>query len=156
MTFTVDFRISYRKQKRRFEGSIPDLHNRAASLWVGLNVDVDGEVSVDVTHLVLEATGNADHQVVNDGADGTEGSNTLAGTVVQLDGDNVLLGAAEGDGNVGEILDELAAGTLDSHDAGANLDLHYRAEKRFRLVHGHFFFFCEIQYFEESKSRIVR
>lgn len=86
-------------------------------------------MSVDVTHLVLEATGNADHQVVNDGADGTEGSNTLAGTVVQLDGDNVLLGAAEGDGNVGEILDELAAGTLDSHNTGANLDLHYRAKK---------------------------
>lgn len=130
LTFTVYFRISYRERKRRrFEGSIPDLHNRAASLLVGLNVDVDGEVSVDVTHLVLEATGNTDHQVVNDGADGAEGSNTLAGTVVQLDGDNVLLGAAEGDGNVGEILDELAAGTLDSHDAGANLDLHYRAEK---------------------------
>ncbi|KAJ5822182.1 uncharacterized protein N7525_011466 [Penicillium rubens] len=111
------------------EGSIPDLHNGAASLGVGLDVDVDGEVSVDVTHLVLEATGNTDHQVVNDGTDGTEGSNTLAGTVVQLDGDNVLLGAAEGDGNVGEILDELAAGTLDSHDAGLNVDLHCRAQR---------------------------
>lgn len=86
-------------------------------------------MSVDVTHLVLEATGNADHQVVNDGTDGTEGSNTLAGTVVQLDGDNVLLGAAEGDGNVGKILDELAAGTLDSHDAGLNVDLHCRAQR---------------------------
>lgn len=86
-------------------------------------------MSVDVTHLVLEATGNTDHQVVNDGTDGTEGSNTLAGTVVQLDGDNVLLGAAEGDGNVGKILDELAAGTLDSHDAGLNVDLHCRAQR---------------------------
>lgn len=117
-----------------WQGSIPDLNHSAASLSVGLNVDVDGEVSVDVTHLVLEATGDTDHEVVDDGADGTEGSNTLAGTVVQLNGDHILLGAAEGDGNVGEILDELAAGTLDSHDAGLNVDLHWRARKRIGLV----------------------
>jgi hypothetical protein len=110
------------------QGSIPDLNDRAASLWVGLDVHVDGEVSVDVTHLVLEAAGDTDHKVVDDSADGAEGSNTLASTVVQLNGDNILLGAAEGDGNVGEILDELAAGTLDSHDAGLNLDLHCKTE----------------------------
>lgn len=91
---------------------------------VGLDVDVDGEMGVDVTHLVLEAAGNTDHEVVDDGADGAESSNTLAGTVVQLDGDHVLLGAAEGDGNVGEVLDELAAGTLDGHDTGLNVNLH--------------------------------
>jgi hypothetical protein len=28
--------------------------------------------------------------------------------VVHLDGDDIVLGAAEGDGNVGEVLDELA------------------------------------------------
>lgn len=112
------------------QGSIPDLNHSAASLGVGLDVDVDGEVSVDVTHLVLEAAGDTDHKVVDDGADGAEGSNTLAGTVVQLDRDHIGLGAAEGDGNVGEILDELAAGTLNSHDAGLNVDLHYRAKKK--------------------------
>jgi len=103
---------------------IPDLNLSTASLVVGLNVDVDGEMGVDVTHLVLEAAGNTDHEVVDDGADGAEGSNTLAGTVVQLDGDHVLLGAAEGDGDVGQVLDELAAGTLDGHDAGLNVNLH--------------------------------
>ena len=63
---------------------------------------------VDVAHLVLEALGDTDDQVVNDGADGTESSDTLAGTVVHLDRDDILLGAAEGDGNVRKVLNELA------------------------------------------------
>lgn len=81
-------------------------------------------MGVDVTHLVLESTGDTDHQVVDDGADSTESGNTLAGAVVQLDGDDVGLGAAEGDGDVGQVLDELATGTLDGHDAGLNVNLH--------------------------------
>ena len=87
---------------------IPDLNLKLAGLIVLLNVDVDGKVSVDVTHLVLETLGDTDDQIVDDGADGTEGSDTLTGTVVHLNGDDILLGAAEGDGNVGEVLDELA------------------------------------------------
>jgi hypothetical protein len=88
--------------------SVPDLNLKLASLGVLLNVDVDGKVSVDVAHLVLEAPGDTDDQVVDKGANGTEGSDALADTVVHLDGDDILLGAAEGDGNVGEVLDELA------------------------------------------------
>ncbi len=65
-------------------------------------------MSVDVTHLVLEALGDTDDEVVDDGADGAEGSDTLARAVVHLNGDKVLLGAAEGNGNVREILGELA------------------------------------------------
>ena len=65
-------------------------------------------MGVDVAHLVLEAPGDTDDQVVNDGADGTEGSDTLAGTVVHLNRDDTLLGAAEGDGNVREVLNKLA------------------------------------------------
>jgi hypothetical protein len=79
-----------------------------AGLGVLLNVHVDGKVSVDVTHLVLEALGDTDDEVVDDGADGAEGSDTLARAVVHLNGDDVLLGAAEGDGDVGEVLGELA------------------------------------------------
>lgn len=92
----------------RVHSSIPNLKLGLAGLAVLLNVDVDGKVSVDVAHLVLEALGNTDDQVVDEGADGTEGSNTLTGTVVQLNRDNVLLGAAEGDGKVREVLNELA------------------------------------------------
>lgn len=65
-------------------------------------------MSVDVAHLVLEALGDTDDEVVDDGADGTQGSDTLAGTVVQLDGDDVLLGAAEGHIKVRQVLNELA------------------------------------------------
>lgn len=83
-------------------------------------------MSVDVAHLVQEAAGNTDDQVVDDGADGAEGSDTLTGTVVQLDRDDVLLGATEGDGNVGEVLDEHATGTLDGHNSRTNGDLHCR------------------------------
>ena len=93
---------------------IPDLNVKLASLVVFLNIDIDGKVSVDVAHLVLETLGDTDDQVVDDGADGTEGSDTLADTVVHLNGDDILLGAAEGDSNVREVLDELAYSTKDS------------------------------------------
>lgn len=102
---------------------VTDLNLSAVGLGVLLDVDVDGEMGVDVTHLVQEAAGDTDDQVVDDGADGTEGSDTLAGTVVQLDGDDLLLGAAEGDGDVGEVLDELAAGALDSDNTRTNVHL---------------------------------
>lgn len=92
------------RSKRR----IPDLDVVLASLGVLVNVDVDGKMGVNITHLVLEALGDTDDQVVNDGPDSTEGSDTLAGTVVHLDRDNILLRAAEGNGDVREVLNELA------------------------------------------------
>lgn len=85
-------------------------------------VDVDGEMSIDVTHLVLEALCDADNQVVDEGADGTEGSDVLADTVVDVDGNNSGLGVGEGDGDVRKVLDKLAAGALDGDLA--RLDLH--------------------------------
>lgn len=103
---------------------VSNLNLILASLGVLLNVDVDGKVSVDVAHLVLEAPGDTDDQVVDKGANGTEGSDTLAGAVVHLDGDDILLGAAKGDGNVGEVLDELASGSLNGHNSRANVNLH--------------------------------
>ena len=87
---------------------IPDLNIEKTSLTVLLNVHVDGKVSVDVTHLVLEAPGNTNDQVVDDSADRTEGSNTLTGTMVKFDRDYTLLRATESDGDVGEVLDECA------------------------------------------------
>lgn len=87
---------------------IPDLNLVQAGLAVLLDVDVDGEMCVDVAHLVLEAAGNTDDQVVDDSADSSESSDSLAGTVVQLNRDDVLLGAAEGDSDVRQVLRELA------------------------------------------------
>lgn len=87
---------------------IPDLDLVQVGLAVLLDVDVDGEMCVHVAHLVLEAAGNTDDQVVDDSTDGSEGSDSLAGTVVQLNRDDVLLGAAEGDSDVRQVLHELA------------------------------------------------
>lgn len=104
---------------------IPDLNVVLASLGVLLDVDVDGKVSIHVTHLVLEALGDTDDQIVDDGADGTEGSDTLAGTVVHLDRDNILLRAAEGNGNVREVLNELACRSKDVSVANPNCRRQY-------------------------------
>lgn len=104
---------------------IPDLNFCQASLLVLVDVDVDGKMSIDVSHLVEETTGDTDDQIVDDGADGTEGSNSLPDTVVQLDGDDVLLWATKCDGNVRKILCELSSGSLDSDNPRTNVNGHY-------------------------------
>lgn len=65
-------------------------------------------MSVDVTHLVQETAGDTNDQVVHDSADGPQGSDSLAVTMVDLDGNDVLLGPREGDSQMRDILDELA------------------------------------------------
>jgi hypothetical protein len=61
-------------------------------------------MGVYVAHLVLETLGDANDQVVNEGADSSEGSDILSGAVVDLDADNVLLGVGEVDGQMAQIL----------------------------------------------------
>lgn len=106
---------------------VSDLDFLETGLRVFLDVDVDGKVSIDVAHLVQETAGNTNDQVVDEGADSTEGSNALASAMVELNGDGVLVGTAKGDGNVRQILGQLASGSLDSYDPGANVDRHYIA-----------------------------
>lgn len=100
---------------------VPDLHLENALGVLG-QVDVDGEMGVDVAHLVLEALCDADDQVVDKGADGTEGGDVLANAVVDVDGDDGRLGVGEGNGDVGQVLDQLAAGALNGDLA--RLDVH--------------------------------
>jgi hypothetical protein len=52
-------------------------------------VDILG---IDVTHLVLEALGHTDDQVVDEGADSSEGGDALARSVVELNLDGIGLG----------------------------------------------------------------
>lgn len=63
---------------------------------------------VDVSHLILESLGDANNQVVDEGSDCAEGSDVLSGTVVQFDVDDIGLGVREIDGQVVEVLGELA------------------------------------------------
>lgn len=79
-----------------------------ASLLVDVKVDVDGEMGIDVTHLVLEALGDTDDQVVDKGADGAESGNVLAVAMVDLEANNALLDDGEVDGDVTQVLGELA------------------------------------------------
>ena len=102
---------------------IPDLDVDVASLVVLLNVDVDGKVSVDVSHLVLVALRYADDQVVDVGTDGSEGGDVLAGAVVDLDVDDILLGLGEVDSQVAQVLGKLASGTLDGDIPRLDVDL---------------------------------
>ena len=49
-------------------------------------------MGVDVAHLILKALCDADDQVVDQGSDCAESSNVLAGAVVKLNIDDILLG----------------------------------------------------------------
>lgn len=103
---------------------VPDLNFELVGLLVLLNVDVDGEMGIDVSHLVLVALGDTDDQVVNEGSNSTESSDALARAVVELDLDEVLLGVREADRQVTERFGELASGTLNDDIPGldSNLD----------------------------------
>lgn len=87
---------------------IPDLDLVAASLVVLLQVQVDGEMGVDVAKLVKVALGNAGDEVGEDRPDSTESSHVLPNAMVHLDGERVGLGLRERDREMAKILDELA------------------------------------------------
>jgi hypothetical protein len=90
--------------------SIPDLNLIEACLLVLLDVDVDGEVGIDVSHFVLVALGDADDQIFDDGFDGAERCHILAAAVVDLDRDDVFAGQGEADGEVREVFCQFAYG----------------------------------------------
>ena len=90
------------------QDNIPDLNLKQTSLAVLVHVDVDGEMCVDVSHLVPEALGDTNDQVVDEGSDGSEGCDVLSGAMVQLDVDEVLLGVREVDSQVVQVLGEFA------------------------------------------------
>jgi len=65
-------------------------------------------MSVDISHLILEAFRDTNDQVVDEGSDCAEGGDILSGTVVQLNLDDIFLGMREVDRQVVEVLGELA------------------------------------------------
>lgn len=102
---------------------VADLDLVEARLGVLVDVDVDGEMGVHVAHLVLEALGHADDHVVDERAHRAQRGDVLARAMVQLDVDEALLGVGEVDGEMAEVLEELAAGALDGHEARLDDDL---------------------------------
>lgn len=89
---------------------------------VVVDVDVDREMCVDVAHLVLEAKGDTDDHVLDESPNGADGSDRLADTMVELDADDALRLADEGDRKMGEILGKDTAGTRNGNVAGFNGD----------------------------------
>ena len=88
--------------------NVPNLNLIQTSLSVLVNINVDWEMCVDVSHLILEALSNANDQVVDDSSDSSEGSNVLSRAVVEFDVDDIFLGVGEVDGQVVQVLRELA------------------------------------------------
>ena len=69
---------------------IPNLQVIETCLAVLLDVDVDGEMGIHISHLVLISLCDANYEVVDDGSDCAEGCDVLARTVVDFDLDNIL------------------------------------------------------------------
>jgi hypothetical protein len=95
-------------------GDLPDLNLEKTSLVVLIYVDVDGEMCVDESHLVLESFCDTNDQVVDERADSSEGSDVLSGTVVQFNIDDILLGVGEVDRQMAEVLTELACSSVNT------------------------------------------
>ena len=86
------------------------------------DVDVDGEMRVDVSHLVLVTLGDTSDQVSNERLDSSESSNVLSVTVVNSDLDSLVGDLGEGDINVSKVLGERTSGAGNGNDTGLDLN----------------------------------
>jgi hypothetical protein len=91
---------------------VPDLNFPQAGVAVLIQIDVDGEMGVDVAHLVLVALCHADDEVVDQRPDGAEGSDVFSCAMVEFDVDDARRRVGEGDSEMAEILGELACGPV--------------------------------------------
>lgn len=99
---------------------VSDLHKLLA---VGLNnVDVDWEMRIDVSHLVLVTLGDTGDQVGNQGLDSSQSSNVLSVTVVDGDLDSSVGNLGEGNVNVLQVLDQFTSWAGDLDGSGLDVD----------------------------------
>jgi len=105
---------------------ISDLNLMSSSLAVLLNVDVDWEMGVDVSHLVLVSLGDTDNHVGDERFDGSKSGDGLSFTVVKGNVDDWLAWSlGEGDTDVLEVLLEFTSWTDDGDDTGFDSDGDY-------------------------------
>lgn len=88
--------------------NVPNVNLKKPALRILLDIDIYGKMGIDISHLILEALRNADDQVVDDGFDGSECCNVLAGTMMQFDNDDVFGRMGEADRKMGQVLRKLA------------------------------------------------
>lgn len=75
-------------------------------------VDVDGEMGVDVSHLVLVTSGDTGDHVVDEGLDGSQSSDVLSVTIEDGDLDLVIGDLLEGNVDVRQVLLEGTSGPV--------------------------------------------
>lgn len=109
-------------------GGLPDLNIPKPSLTILIQIDIDREMCIHISHLVLVPLRHADDQIVDDGADGPECSDVLARAVVEFDVDDVLFWVRERDGEMAEILGEFAARAFDCYYASFDVDFDCMSE----------------------------
>jgi hypothetical protein len=80
-----------------FEPHVPNLHLVQARFRVTFNVDIDGEMRVNVSHFIPKSTRNTDDQVVDQRLDGSKSSHVLSCAMMELDIYNILRGMGEAD-----------------------------------------------------------
>lgn len=85
-------------------------------------VDVDGEMGVDVSHLVLETLGDTNDHVVDEGLDSSQGSDVLSVTVEDGDLDLLIGDLLEGNVDVVEVLLEGTSGAGDGDSSGSDVN----------------------------------
>ena len=103
---------------------------------VTLTVDnhVNGEMGIHVAHLVLEALGNTGDHVVDDRADGADGGNVLASTVVDDEAKLVLTIELDLNVQVTEVLVKLTTGALDVDNARLDVDSNTLRDSKFVVL----------------------
>jgi hypothetical protein len=80
-------------------------------------------MSIDVSHLVLEALRDTDDQVLDDGLDRPKGSDVLPRSMVYFDFNHIGLRMLEADGDVLQVLSQFASGAFNVNDPGFDCDL---------------------------------
>ncbi|KAH3665806.1 hypothetical protein OGAPHI_003994 [Ogataea philodendri] len=85
------------------------------------DVNVDREVRVNESHLVLETNGDTLDQVGNQRLDGSQSSNVLSVTIVDSDLDLFVGHLGEGNVDVSQVLAQLASWSSDGDQSGLDL-----------------------------------
>ena len=86
------------------------------------NIDIDREVRIDISHLVLVTSSDTSDHVVNKRLDSSQSSNVLSVTVVDSDLDQSVVDLGEGDINVLQVLGQDTSWTSDLDDSGLDVN----------------------------------
>jgi hypothetical protein len=103
-------------------------------LTVVVDDTVDGEMRIDVTHLVLETLGDTSDHVVDKRADSTDTGNVLATTMVDNKLELVLTSKLDFNVQVTEVLVQSTTGTSHSDITGLDGDLDTLGDDEFVVL----------------------